>query len=142
MNFSNKEEIKELLNSLPKITDQDNPIATGSNSYFQPIVIDDFKIFLSAGPGSLSTPHNRIFQNILKYSEVQVIIFGTSNGVERIINPGEDFRFQIFDWKKYFLRSSWTKSPLPSYIGIYIPIDDVIEIIRSVKRVSRIQAFI
>ena len=142
MNFSNLLEIEELVFSLPrKETYSDDPLLLIEGG-FKPIKIDSFDFFILASDSNFCNPKEN-FISVKEYNQVQIHIeeFLEKDKITALVIPSIDERFIHFDWKKYFCYQDNAHRIIPSYIGIYVPIKTVFQIIKDIKKVARLRTF-
>ena len=137
MNYLDLNDIKDLLASLKKVPD----IETELNDQFNTIKINNFKLHLSAGRHSFSSPRQD-FNSILDYDAIQLCITDHNEaGILSMVKPGKDPRLSYFKWISYFTRDLTSNNITYSYIGSNIPINTTCQIIKDLYKVSQLKTF-
>jgi hypothetical protein len=136
MDYLNLKNIEAHLHSLTKVSNEESLLF----GEFVPINCGTFTVHLSAGKSSLSNPQLEL-NNVLYYDSVQIMIRESVKDQLLDICPLSDDRFKGFDWAKHFTYVSRLGNVLPSYMGAYVPKQDVLQLIREVYRVSRLRTF-
>jgi hypothetical protein len=107
---------------------------------FNHICFNEFEICFYAGPKTFSEP-TVLYDSLLYYKTIQIHISENIKGVNETIAPGNDNRFQNFDWCKHFKYSDGNGKNKNSYMGSYVPLEEVCRLIKDVYKVSRLKIF-
>lgn len=140
MDFKNLFEIKEHLSSINRSLPEDC-LTLGE---FTPINCDLFLVRLAASTSAFSKPSVDCYDKITDYTHVQVMIEERSQlqkEAQIITCPISDERFKMFGWSKYFVYQGFDNKIINSYIGSYIPIGEIPQLIRDVNKISRLKMF-
>ena len=135
MNYLNLIDIREHLGTLKRSSSIDN-----KSGYFEKVFFNHFNIELHASNVSLCEPRDN-YDCLLHYQKIQLALYEDIREQEHAISPCIDTRFSGFDWTKYFVYYNSKGIKKPSYMGEYVPVAEVCQLIRDVYKVSRLKIF-
>jgi hypothetical protein len=142
MNYLNLEEIKNLVSGLSRSEPAHADYEYLISYPFEEIKINNFEIVCAAGPTTYSTP-KEIYPSIDDYETILVSIkeFIVKTNQYSLILPSHDDRFSYFNWTKYFKYTNPYKKIINSYMGNYVPKEDLYQIIKDTYKVSKLGLF-